>query len=108
MAAVGRQNQHIPHAEITLLLGVTQAESGTAPEQQQPFVLVLVVPEASGAGMVAGVDQLQPPTLSALQIEHGFRTSRGNGVRQKVVRTKPWSFSRLTPASADLESPDAG
>jgi hypothetical protein len=108
MGAVGRQHQHIPHAEITLLLRLAQAESGTAPQHQEPFMLVLVVPEAIGARMVAGVNQLQPPPLSPLEIEHGFGTSCGHGVRQQVVRAKSWSFSRLTPAAADLKSPVAG
>jgi hypothetical protein len=43
-----------------------------------------------------------------LQIEHGFGTGGGNGVRQQVVRTKSWIFTRLTPAAADLKSPVAG
>ncbi|EAQ69839.1 hypothetical protein RS9917_10396 [Synechococcus sp. RS9917] len=108
MAAMGRQNQHIPHAEITLLLGLAEAESGTAPQHQEPFMLVLVVPEAIGARVVAGVNQLQPPPLSPLQIEHGFGTRAGNGVRQEVVRGTPWEFRSLTPAAADLKSPIAG
>jgi hypothetical protein len=85
MAAVGSNHQRLTDTEIAGFGLILELQPGTALQQQHPLQLVLVVPEALGAGGAAGMDPLQPQAGALQQHRHRFAAGRRTGAGQQIA-----------------------
>jgi len=102
---MGRQIQSVTHTEIQQLDWTIQGETGTSAQQDEPFVLSLVVPKPVRTCDCTGVNQLQPPAWATLQIAHGFLTRGRRRIGQKIADARHRRLGGLTPTAADLIPP---
>lgn len=103
MASMGSNQQRLPNAEIAGLGLIGELQPGTALKQQHPLQLLLVVPEALSAGRPAGMDPLEPQSVSLQQHLHQLRPGRRAGASQQIA-IPPRRGGGLTPTASDGQS----
>jgi hypothetical protein len=109
MPTMGVDRKPIAPIEFPILRLILEAQSGTALENEHPFVFRLVVPAVLRAGGLAGMNLLQPQLWSVDQDSHPFLSGGRTGAPQQIaplLRGEGWGL--IAPASADLEAIGVG
>jgi len=84
MATVGSDVEEIADAQIPQPRFVLKLQASTAPEHQNPFLLLLVIPVALRTAGVAGVNAFQTPLRPLRQDVDLFGPIARAGVAEQV------------------------
>jgi len=103
MAPSCPDQKSIPTVEFDRLLAVLKAQPGTALEHGDPFMLLLVVPEAFRTRRSAGMNPFQPQ-LGCLHQNADALLPGGRRLFPQQVGVAVGWFLALTPPPADLET----
>lgn len=87
MLAMGRDQQVIARLEFDLLF-VRKGEGGGAFEEENPFVLRLVIPKILRARLAVGLNPLDAAGVALQQRFDNFPTGRGRGELKQIAGDK--------------------
>jgi len=103
---MGADPEAVAHAQIARPGFILELQAGTAPQQQHPLALGLVVPEAIGAAGQTGVNPLQSPTGATGQLVDALLARGRAGAAEQIglIVRSGGAGRRVSPAPTDLKA----